>query len=267
MSIENPQKSKEEIDEMEKIRKRVENINDAENLHAGSIYDLAEKECAFRKELKAEGVKSGGVDRLGNEFSDEVLKRMEAQNTEKKARTESLIDPLTGLHNRRAIKKDLPSLISLMQREKEDSSMLMLDIDHFKKINDTFGHPAGDQVLQQISEIIKENSRMTDRVFRYGGEEFMIFLPSANSEQSMRVAEKIRKKIEENVFEVKVNGGEERIELTVSIGCTDTSKIGALNNIDEVIEKLIMGADTALYQSKKYGRNKSTIFTEQKLKI
>jgi diguanylate cyclase (GGDEF)-like protein len=149
-----------------------------------------------------------------------------------------------------------------MQREREDSSMLMLDIDHFKKINDTFGHLAGDQVLQQIAEIIKKNSRMMDHVFRYGGEEFIIFLPSANSEQSMKVAEKIRKKVEENVFEVKANGGEERIEVTISIGCTNTSKIGALNNIDEIIEKLIMGADTALYQSKKYGRNKSTMFPE-----
>jgi diguanylate cyclase (GGDEF)-like protein len=262
MRIENPQENKAEIDEMEKTRKRVENINDAENLHAGGVYDLAEKECAFRKELKAEGVKGGGVGRLGNEFSDEVLKKMEAQKTEKKARTESLIDPLTGLHNRRAIKEELPSLISLMQREREDSSMLMLDIDHFKKINDTFGHLAGDQVLQQIAEIIKKNSRMMDHVFRYGGEEFIIFLPSANSEQSMKVAEKIRKKVEENVFEVKANGGEERIEVTISIGCTNTSKIGALNNIDEIIEKLIMGADTALYQSKKYGRNKSTMFPE-----
>jgi hypothetical protein len=84
MRIENPQENKAEIDEMEKTRKRVENINDAENLHAGGVYDLAEKECAFRKELKAEGVKGGGVGRLGNEFSDEVLKKMEVQKTEKK---------------------------------------------------------------------------------------------------------------------------------------------------------------------------------------
>lgn len=265
MSLENPEKhTPEEIKEIEKTRKRVEDLRKTDEEDEDSIHDLAEREGVFRDKLSERGLKGKDADDLADDFSDETLEKIEAQKKVKKAEREIFIDHLTGLYNKGAIIGELPMVLSLMRRKGETSSFLMLDIDYFKEINDTFGHPAGDQMLKDVANLIKnEVVRKSDWAFRYGGEEFLVFLPLEKLDNAKEVAEKIRKKIENKVFEIKVNGEVKKIKTTLSIGCSDTSKTEK-NNVSEIIEDAISEADQALYQSKRDGRNRVTPFNKIK---
>ena len=133
-------------------------------------------------------------------------------------------------------------------------SLLIMDVDFFKNYNDTLGHPAGDEVLRQLSAILKHTVRDNDIVARYGGEEFAIILPSTGKKGAAALAERIRKKVEKHKFpdeEVQPNG-----TLTISIGC-------ATYPDDAVImEDLIVAADRALYSAKAQGRNRVVFFHE-----
>lgn len=160
----------------------------------------------------------------------------------------SLVDALTNLYNVRKLKEELQDELRRSERYKHPFSFAMLDIDHFKNYNDTYGHTKGDVVLQKVAEIMKEQSRDVDMVFRYGGEEFCIVFPETTKEEAYKVAERIRQSIEEHYFE-----GEEHQpnkDLTVSIGV-------ATYPTDVVSEEeLINKADEAMYQVKKTGRNR-----------
>jgi len=158
------------------------------------------------------------------------------------AETQARNDPLTGLANRRKLREyfqtlpqDLPSLF------------LMLDIDHFKKINDTYGHDAGDEVLIKIADLLKASVRDTDMVARLGGEEFCIILANTTTKQGIKLAEHIRQKIETTVFP-SPHGN---IQVTMSIGVAE-------RQLDEAINHWLKRADQALYHAKNNGRNQVT---------
>jgi two-component system cell cycle response regulator len=158
-------------------------------------------------------------------------------------------DSLTGLYNRRAILSKLYELINLANRYREDFSLSMLDIDHFKKVNDHYGHLAGDEVLEQIARSIHRNIRDTDIVGRYGGEEFIIILPKTNLSSSWVVAERLRSIIEK--ANLKDSGGNV-FTITVSQGLVGWER-------DEDAASLISRADEALYKAKEKGRNRVQI--------
>jgi two-component system, cell cycle response regulator len=164
-----------------------------------------------------------------------------------KERLEQLatFDSLTGLYNRRAILGKLRELINLANRYKEDFSLSMLDIDHFKKVNDRYGHLTGDQVLEEIATLIRRNIRDTDIVGRYGGEEFIIILPKTALSSSWVVAERLRTIIEK--AEMKDPAGNV-FTITVSQGLAGWER-------DEDAASLISRADEALYKAKEKGRN------------
>ncbi|HFB53767.1 MAG TPA: sensor domain-containing diguanylate cyclase [Sulfurimonas autotrophica] len=150
-------------------------------------------------------------------------------------------DALTGIYNRYKINAKIEEEIKRADRYGEPFGLIMFDIDHFKKVNDTYGHDVGDYVLQELSRIILNNIRETDSFGRWGGEEFMLLLPYTSQEKIIEIAEKIRKTIQEHTFEdVK--------QITVSIGVTLYKK-------DEGISQLIKRVDTALYEAKSHGRN------------
>jgi diguanylate cyclase (GGDEF)-like protein len=130
-------------------------------------------------------------------------------------------------------------------------SLVMVDIDHFKKVNDTFGHTEGDQVLCKIASLLKGSIRKKDTVARYGGEEFILILPEASLEASFVIAERIRRLIESTLFEV----GQAQVNLTVSMGISNFPSHRAKSK-----EELIKMADKALYDAKRGGRNKVCIF-------
>lgn len=168
-----------------------------------------------------------------------------------------VIDPVTNLYNKRYFIDRLKQEFSYAIRYKTNFSLLMIDIDFFKKINDTHGHLAGDFVLGKISELISSTTRREDIFARYGGEEIAALLPNTGEEGAAVAAERIRNKISETpvIFEGK------EIKVTVSIG------VAVLNDEHpfETEEKFIKAADSCLYYSKEHGRNRTTCLSELKV--
>lgn len=154
-------------------------------------------------------------------------------------------DPLTGLRNRSAMEADIQREISLARRQKHFLSLIMIDIDHFKHINDTYGHACGDQVLRCVGECLKETFRDSDLCFRYGGEEFLILLPDADIEDARNSAERLRANIE--AMHCKIDEST-HVKITVSAG------VSSLTDTDDA-GRLIDRADAALYEAKTGGRN------------
>jgi len=159
---------------------------------------------------------------------------------------ESGRDSLTRLLNRRHLPAVLSREISLARRTSLPFSVLMLDIDHFKKVNDAFGHGGGDLVLQQVAEVVSSSVRVGDFIFRYGGEEMLIVLVEVDQPQALIVAETIRQRLEKEPLRV---GDTKTANITVSIG------IAAYNGHPD-FETVIKNADGALYQAKSAGRNR-----------
>ena len=161
-------------------------------------------------------------------------------------------DGLTGLINHRTFQKQLIHEIERAKRTKSEVSLMLVDLDHFKKINDNYGHPVGDFVLKEVAAFLKNSVRNVDHVARYGGEEFAIILPDTSSEDAFMLAHRMGAEMRKTELEdqgVKLN-------VTFSIGIA-TYPEHAL-----VKEQLIDFADTALYSSKKTGRNKATRFAK-----
>ena len=164
----------------------------------------------------------------------------------------AITDSLTGLYNRRYFYMVLDNEIERTKRYQYPLSLIMMDIDHFKLVNDEFGHLAGDEVLESVAQICKNPLRQSDTIFRYGGEEFMILLPGTNQEEAMHVAERIRSTIAETRF--KVNKGEVRI--TTSMGVSEYSEEHPTAN------EFIESADRTMYAAKAAGRNCVRVVTE-----
>jgi len=162
----------------------------------------------------------------------------------------SQTDSLTGLWNRRHLEESLESEFKRARRYEKELSIMIIDLDHFKKINDTYGHMAGDEVLREVSARIKKCQRETDFIGRYGGEELVIILPETDLHTSSKVAETIRKSIEKEPVEFE----EEIIHITTSIG------ISSLRKEHDNYATLFSEADEALYNAKKLGRNRVEVF-------
>ena len=160
------------------------------------------------------------------------------------------IDEMTGVNNRKYLFESLESEISRSLRFEHPFSLLFLDIDRFKKINDQFGHIFGDNVIRSTAQITRELIRPANIVGRYGGEEFAIGLVECDSSNAFLVAERLREKLEST--EIAYN--DHRTTITVSIG------VAELGGVDDTLEKLIHRADTALYQAKDAGRNCTVLF-------
>jgi diguanylate cyclase (GGDEF)-like protein len=158
----------------------------------------------------------------------------------------SVTDSLTGLYNRKHMMETLAHELARAQRYNHPFSVLMIDIDHFKKYNDTFGHLAGDRALAKIASIFKESVRRVDYVARYGGEEFLLMLPETRLREAMLAAERIRARVAEDTF----GESEEKVGLTISVGVAEYPEDG------DTSESIIASADTVLYQAKQVGRNR-----------
>ena len=162
-------------------------------------------------------------------------------------RYESLTDDLTTLANRKHFDRSLEQAMQETVESDEPLSLLMTDIDHFKKFNDTYGHQTGDQVLRLVAVAVKQNVKGRDVPCRYGGEEFAIVLPNTNLRQAVAVAESIRKAVMAKEL-IKRSTGENLGRITISIGCSTLSK-------GDTMQDLIERADQSLYAAKRGGRN------------
>ncbi len=154
-------------------------------------------------------------------------------------------DALTGLHNRNWMVEIFPKQLDLSLRIGHSVSFMIIDVDFFKKINDSYGHTVGDKVLQHLASVLQSNMRSTDLLARYGGEEFVILMPATNAAKAKSTAERIKKR----VSQAQMISNDITINLTVSIGVAECQPNWELND-------LLQASDCALYKAKKSGRNK-----------
>ena len=204
---------------------------------------------ATTPEDKVHGLDLGAVDYVAKPFDAfELRARVRAALRTKHLQDllieHAHIDPLTGLPNRRALMERLQCEWSRIERHGGEMSFIMADLDHFKSINDLYGHHVGDKMLQETARVIAEQCRDNDLPARYGGEEFSIVVPDESAHTALHLAERCRHKIEECCIVVR----EENIKVTASFGIADSKGVAS-------IEEMMRRADEALYWSKKAGRN------------
>lgn len=197
--------------------------------------------------------------RLSMELSTEVLctqqENLELKRANSQLREECLHDALTRLPNRFALDKELEALDEHLPlpADGREYTVIMLDVDHFKVINDTFGHATGDIVLQSVGHALQECSRCTDFVARYGGEEFTVILPNCTAEEAMSVAERFRLGVQ--ALDIVLESGE-RVEVTVSLGFASTDQFPEDTRLTSVLKY----ADESCYVAKRKGRNCSVAY-------
>jgi diguanylate cyclase (GGDEF)-like protein len=160
-------------------------------------------------------------------------------------------DSLTGLLSRHAFFDNANNYVSLARREKKSFSVLIIDLDHFKLINDRYGHPAGDAVLKLFADVVNSVARRSDIIGRLGGEEFAVVLPSTRSSEALEFAERLHHAINQAVLKFKGSA----IRYSVSIGLAEFDK-----DSGDTIDDLLARADLALYQAKQGGRNQTATF-------
>lgn len=166
----------------------------------------------------------------------------------KSLKKQALTDSLTGVANRRYIEDYCQQALQQAKRQQQSASIIVFDIDYFKRINDQHGHVAGDEVLKQLTAFCLQLLRDEDKIGRYGGEEFLVVLPNANLDNAHQVAERLRTGIEE----IRFTSGVEFFSISISLGVAEYDR-------DESMERLVERADEALYQAKAEGRNRTLV--------
>lgn len=173
---------------------------------------------------------------------------------EKEMRKLASYDSLTGLLSRHAFFSNANNYVSLARREHSIFSVLIVDLDYFKSINDQYGHPAGDAVLRLFATVTDSVSRQSDIVGRLGGEEFALLLPSTTAEEAVEFSQRLHEAINKAVLKYK----DAMIKYTASIGLTSFDP-----HSDDDLDTLLARADSALYQAKRNGRNQTAVFSEE----
>jgi diguanylate cyclase (GGDEF)-like protein len=229
--------------------------------HCECLFIPASNERVFfiAEELNAESSIQELVDQLSRQLK---LFQIESEVSKKLARNKQIemnavmvqaqevaeIDALTFLLNRRMIVRKLQDEVLRAERYSNNLSISVVDVDHFKVVNDTYGHIVGDQVLRQIATLLQDHVRQPDVVGRYGGEEFLILLPSSDAKAAAEQAARLCKKMSETI--VKINHSEQTISITISIG------IAQFKDGIDTWDTLLNRADNAMYEAKKNGRNR-----------
>jgi len=233
---------------MERINQDFDEVKDLETLKKevmGTIGNI--NKCIDEKsELDMQQLKDkeNKLKSLGSRINDITKEADEMKKKAEKLEQESLLDELTGINNRKAYDDKVTETIAGHKRYNVPSSLMLCDIDHFKIINDTYGHIVGDLVLKKFVALVNEKLRATDFLARYGGEEFTIILPHIPLDKAKAAAESVRAYINKSVFSYKEN----EVLLTVSIGVSTFMK-------DDTASSVFERADRALYLAKHSGRN------------
>jgi diguanylate cyclase (GGDEF)-like protein len=169
----------------------------------------------------------------------------------------SLTDSLTGISNRRYFEKRLYEEIKRVMRDDLPMSCLLLDVDNFKQVNDQYGHPAGDKVLQVMAEVVGSYTRTQDVFARYGGEEFVLLLPNSDAENSRQVANRMCDAIRETAIDV---GDGKQLNVTISIGLSElTPKLCEIDEMEHIANRLVAESDKALYKAKHQGKDQVVV--------
>ncbi|MCC2686057.1 MAG: diguanylate cyclase [Paenibacillaceae bacterium] len=199
----------------------------------------------------------GALDFLTKPMDPEVFRAYLNNRFMYKKEIESaiIVDELTGAFNRKHFNTMMQFFISAYQREETPFCLVMMDLDHFKQVNDRYGHPKGDEVLQTFARIARENKRETDLLFRYGGEEFAFILPRTTDETAEKLIQRFRKALVEHVFE----SAQGNFRMTFSAGLIQPTSKKVL------AEEIVAKADQALYSAKQNGRNRTVVWRNEAL--
>lgn len=227
-----------------KVQKKVTKLEDGKKVLISILVDITSQKESQGKLISAQ-VK----------LAQKAQKLKEAQ---KELERLTLIDPMTNLYNRRYFLEASKVSFELAKRNGEELSVLMLDIDNFKNINDTYGHKAGDEVIVTLADKLVEYTRKNDLLFRFGGEEFVVLLLDTDIDEASNIAQNIREKIEKLTIDIT---DAKEIKFTVSIGvskvCIDDSC---------TTEDAVNRADKALYEAKNSGRNRVVVYSDDNKK-
>ncbi len=245
---------------VETLRELLRALEENETWSDIPVFALADKEQLSEKILALE---HGAADYQSfradkRELEARIRRQLRQQERTRKLRQEKDLlaklartDALTGLHNRAQLDASLEIELSRARRTRNPLSLLMIDLDHFKHINDSYGHAIGDRVLRAVAESLGQITRCSDLACRYGGEEFAVILPDTSSANAYAVAEKIRL----SLMALNLREGQATIPVTASIGISGT-RPGGLTQAAELLRE----ADQALYLSKQRGRNRTELF-------
>jgi diguanylate cyclase (GGDEF)-like protein len=214
--------------------------------------DLMRQDCTFLPVVGTDGV-VGAVCITIVDATETCMYQTQLNEALASMAEQSVRDALTGLYNRRKLDEQLKIELARAVRHGRPLALLMLDIDHFKRVNDGFGHLAGDSVIRHVAKLAASRLRQSDFIGRYGGEEFVAILPEATAEGAIVVAERIRSSVESSVATLD----DLRISVTVSVG------ISELGTATGTTEGLLGAADEALYRSKSGGRNRVSVHAGQ----
>ncbi len=222
-------------------------LEDAKSLIASKLTMIGKAIETKRQEdesrLREADTKIAELQMSVRNHNEEIIKVTERANTLEK---EVLLDALTEIHNRRAYELQMRESLRRYHREGQPFSLILMDVDRFKNINDKYGHSAGDRCLKEIAKIIRSSLRKTDFLARYGGEEIVAILPGSSADDARKIAEKVRSRIELARFSYQ----QEEIPVTISLGVTEARPA------DQESDAAFMRVDTAMYQAKKEGRNR-----------
>jgi diguanylate cyclase len=245
------------VDEIDQIMAMIESTAGSASNYSESLADVSQKLGAADRDGVRSIIESLVVATKDMEKTNNALEaRLKASKHEitqlqhnlEAVRNESLTDPLTTLANRKFFDLALDKAMAESAKSGEPLSLLMTDIDHFKKFNDTFGHLTGDQVLRLVAQALKQNVKGQDVAARYGGEEFAVVLPRTALQQALTVADHIRRAVMGKEL-MKRSTGEHLGRITISVGV-------AVLRADDTAQSLIGRADTGLYAAKRNGRNR-----------
>lgn len=205
------------------------------------------------KEILIETYRRGAMDLISKPFDMDVFfpYLFNRQLRQHAVSSSMITDSLTGVGNRRYFDETINTLAKKADQSEAVFSLVIIDLDHFKQVNDLYGHPAGDDVLRKFGEIIKEEKREGDYVCRYGGEEFALLFDNSKAEDTVHAVERIRAKFNDTIF----TSGEETFQVTFSAGSATYEKNTA---------NMISAADQALYEAKRSGRNQTVIYDQRK---
>jgi diguanylate cyclase (GGDEF)-like protein len=215
-------------------------LHDADNRITGAI--IVNQDITSRKREEQELLHAKSALEVANRELHRALEREQVM-----ART----DDLTGVNNRRHFLDLATREFAVAQRYQHPLSVLLIDVDHFKQVNDTFGHQVGDAILKRVAQIAREYLRDADVLARYGGEEFIVSLPNTDAHGAFIAAEHIRRAIAERGMQT----GNEPVRVTISAG------VAEISGKEDTLDRLIQRADQALYTAKTAGRNRTVVFS------
>ncbi len=236
--------ARESIDSFKESNTNLKQITEAHTIEIENIVESTEEIDIPKFKNRIEAFQNDLMDEL--QRANELIRSLE--NEIEELQKQSNIDPLTKLYNRKALEIDAKELLKHSNERNLNISTLMIDADDFKKVNDTFGHLAGDKVLILLAKLFKLSIREYDRAYRYGGEEFLIIFNRAGKEDAKKVAERIMNAVRSNKLIYKGK----TIRITLSMGLTSHQK-------GDTLESMIERADAAVYQAKHDGKNRLVV--------